>query len=108
MYPNKGFRVQDAMGDPNITNVRVVADTIIGMTASRDLVPPVYVWYAGETTYQGDGNLFDSDSTTSLYKYEYQANSGQYPEANIPAYVGKPYPLNNPCAAYRIEAIKND
>ncbi|MDX7271966.1 hypothetical protein SJ322_06805 [Serratia marcescens] len=108
MYSNKGFRVTDAIGEQNITNVRIVADTIIGMTASRDLVPPVYVWYAGETTYQGDGNLFDSDSTTSLYKYEYQANSGQYPEANIPAYVGKPYPLNNPCAAYRIEAIKND
>lgn len=108
MYSNKGFRVTDAIGEQNITNVRIVADTIIGMTASRELVPPVYVWYAGETTYQGDGNLFDSDSTTSLYKYEYQADSGQYPEANIPAYVGKPYPLNNPCAAYRIEAIKND
>lgn len=108
MYPNKGFRVQDAMGDPNITNVRIVADTIIGMTASRELVPPVYVWYAGEAIYQGDGNLFDSDPTLSLYKYEYQDNSGQYPEANIPEYVGNPYPLNNACSAYRIEAMKND
>ncbi|CAI0760418.1 prophage tail fiber N-terminal domain-containing protein [Serratia grimesii] len=108
MYSNKGFRVQDALGDQNVTLVRIAADTIVGMTVSRELVPPVYVWYAGEAIYQGDGNLFDSDSTLSLYKYEYKENSGQYPEANIPTYVGKPYPLNNACSAYKIEAIKND
>ncbi|HBS7470276.1 TPA: hypothetical protein MAQ80_004697 [Klebsiella pneumoniae] len=108
MYPYKGYRLVDALGTVPITSVEIAADTITRIIANRDLIAPVYVWYAGQTTYSGDGNLFDSDSTLSLYNYEYNEGSGQYAAANLPAYVGKPYPLNNACAAYRIEAIKND
>ena len=106
MYPNKGYRLVDGLGSVAISGVELAADTITRIIASRDLVAPVYVWYAGQTTYNGDGNLYDSDSTVSLYNYEFNEGSGQYAEANIPAYVGKPYPLNNACAAYRIEAKK--
>ncbi|MGR7040485.1 hypothetical protein ACU63Y_05675 [Klebsiella aerogenes] len=108
MYPNKGYRLADALGSAPIASVEIAADTITRIVSSRDLVAPVYVWYAGQTTYNGDGNLYDSDSTVSLYNYEFNEGSGQYAAANLPAYVGKPYPLNNACAAYRIEATKND
>ncbi|MFJ3002207.1 hypothetical protein [Serratia liquefaciens] len=106
MYPNKGYRVSDAVGAATITKVEIAADTITRIVADRDLAPPVFVWYAGQTTYSGDGNLFDSDTTRALYNYEYREGTGQYAAANLPNYVNKPYPLNNACAAYRIEAIK--
>lgn len=106
MFQNKGFRLADAAGAATIAKVEIAADTITRIVADRDLVPPVVVWYAGQTTYSGDGNLFDSDTTRALYNYEYREGTGQYAAANLPNYVNKPYPLNNACAAYRIEAIK--
>ncbi|MDT3252766.1 hypothetical protein QZQ97_17760 [Serratia sp. root2] len=106
MYQNKGYRLVDAVGAVTITKVEIAADTITRIIADRDLVAPVFVWYAGQTTYSGDGNLYDSDSTLSLYNYEYHEGSGQFAAANLPTYVNKPYPLNNACAAYRIEAKK--
>ncbi|WP_048823844.1 hypothetical protein [Serratia liquefaciens] len=106
MFQSKGFRLSDAAGAATIAKVEIAADTITRIVADRDLVPPVVVWYAGQTTYSGDGNLFDSDTTRALYNYEYREGTGQYAAANLPNYVNKPYPLNNACAAYRIEAIK--
>ncbi|HFK7184547.1 TPA: prophage tail fiber N-terminal domain-containing protein [Serratia odorifera] len=108
MFQNKGYRITDAVGDATIVNVEIAADTITRIVAERDLVSPVYVWYAGQTSYSGDGNLFDSDTTRALYNYEYREGTGQYAAANLPAYVDKPYPLNNASCAYRIEAVKND
>ncbi|MGQ6437743.1 hypothetical protein ACUNEW_11520 [Serratia sp. IR-2025] len=106
MFQNKGYRLTDTLGDVPIASVEIAADTITRLMAARDLVAPVYVWYAGQATYSGDGNLFDSDATRALYNYEYQEGTGQYAAANLPNYVNKPYPLNNACAAYRIEATK--
>ncbi len=108
MFQNKGYRITDAQGDAAIASVEIAADTITRITAQRDLIAPVIVWYAGQGTYGGDGNLFDSDTTRALYNYEYQEGTGQYAAANLPAYVNKPYPLNNASCAYRIQAVKND
>jgi hypothetical protein len=44
--------------------------------------------------------LRDSDGTQAVDLYEYSAGSGQYPEANIPELVGRPYPLWNWCVAF--------
>lgn len=108
MFQNKGYRITDAQGDAAIASVEIAADTIKRITAARELVEPVFVWYAGQANYSGDGNLFDSDTTRALYNYEYREGTGQYAAANLPAYVNKPYPLNNSSCAYRIKAVKND
>lgn len=108
LYQSKGYRIEDAIGDPIITRVDIAADTIVKINVNRELVPPVFVWYAGEKTYMGDGNLYDSDKTLALYNYEYTQGTGQYPAENLVDYINKPYPMNNACAAFKIEAIKND
>ena len=77
-------------------------DTIVKLVLSRATSGTVKVQYATRSTYLGNGCLRDSDPTVSGDKYEYTAGTGQYPEANIPALVGKPYPLHNWCIAFSL------
>lgn len=104
IYPNKGFRVTDSSGQIDITDTSYAADTIAKLTLSRAPVSTPTVWYAPQTTYNGNGNVCDSDTTKSLYLYEYHEGTGQYPEENIPALVDKPYDLRNFSVAYTIQA----
>lgn len=92
---SKGFYVVDSVGALAISNVEIVADTMIKVTTNRNVVLPVEIYYAGQTTNSGNGNVFDSDSTIATENYEYTAGSGQYAGENIAELVGKPYPLNN-------------
>lgn len=101
-YTDKGFRVVDAVGTISLVSVTIVADTIVKLVLSRATSGTVKVQYATRTTYLGNGCLRDSDPTVSGDKYEYTAGTGQYPEANIPALVGKPYPLHNWCIAFSL------
>lgn len=95
MYDDRGFRVTDNAGTVAITGVEIVADTIIKITLTRELVAGARLWYGDLTTHNGNGNVFDSDSFNSLDNFVYQAGTGQYDSENIPELVGKPYPLNN-------------
>ncbi|AJF73524.1 hypothetical protein TE10_16305 [Raoultella ornithinolytica] len=95
MYDDRGFRVTDNAGTVAITGVEIVADTIIKITLTRELVAGARLWYGDLTTHNGNGNVFDSDSFNSLDNFIYQAGTGQYDSENIPELVGKPYPLNN-------------
>lgn len=104
IYPNKGFRVTDSSGQIDIAETTYAADTIARLTLSRAPVSTPTVWYAPQTTYNGNGNVCDSDNTKSLYLYEYHAGTGQYPEEDIPALVDKPYDLRNFSVAYTIQA----
>lgn len=99
-YPTRGFRVSDDLGDVVVTSVDIVAGTVVDIILARPTVGIATVWYASYTTFTGNGNLFDSDSTLSPYDYEYLPGSGMYSAANIPELVGKPYPLNNACIAF--------
>lgn len=103
MYPNKGFLAKDDIGVVDLLSVAIVGQCCLSIKLSRQTSGDVYIWYAPGTTYRGNGNLCDSDTTVSPYNYEYRAGSGQYPSANIAALVDKPYPLNNWCCAFRIK-----
>lgn len=103
MYPNKGFLVTDANGVVGVSSVTTVGQATLSVKLSAPATGDVYLWYAPKTTYNGNGNLCDSDSTIAPYNYEYHAGSGQYPSANITALVDKPYPLENWCCAFRIK-----
>lgn len=104
-YAAKGFRVTDDAGDVPVTRVDIVADTVVDITLGRETTGDVYLWYASQTGSNGNGNLFDSDTTVAVANYEFHEGTGQYPESNIPELVNCPYPLNNPCVAFRRQAI---
>lgn len=93
IFANKGFLAKDDVGDLTIYNVKVAADTIISAELNRVPVGQLKIIYAPKTTYDGQGNVCDSDESESLYSYKY--TESKYPETNIPALVDKPYPQNN-------------
>ncbi|TCW04016.1 carbohydrate esterase-like sialic acid-specific acetylesterase, partial [Raoultella sp. BIGb0138] len=95
LYADKGFRVTDSVGTVAISNVEIVADTIIKITTGRDISANAKLWYGDKTTHEGNGNVFDSDNFNSLDSFIFQEGTGQYETENIPELVGKPYPLNN-------------
>ncbi|KAA5695052.1 hypothetical protein F3G20_27800, partial [Klebsiella pneumoniae] len=103
-YAAKGFRVTDDAGDVPVTRVDIVADTVVDITLGRETTGDVYLWYASQTGSNGNGNLFDSDTTVAVANYEFHEGTGQYTESNIPELVNRPYPLNNPGVAFRRQA----
>ncbi|HHJ4501952.1 TPA: SwmB domain-containing protein [Raoultella ornithinolytica] len=100
LYANKGFRVTSGSNQMTVSSVEIVGVSTVRLTLSDNVPAGAQVWYASKTTFNGNGNLCDSDRTISTYNYEYQAGTGQYPSANIAALVGKPYPQNNFCVAF--------
>ncbi|ENR5282329.1 hypothetical protein ACEWHI_005086, partial [Klebsiella pneumoniae] len=64
-YAAKGFRVTDDAGDVPVTRVDIVADTVVDITLGRETTGDVYLWYASQTGSNGNGNLFDSDTTVA-------------------------------------------
>ncbi|UGO51434.1 hypothetical protein QJV44_gp20 [Serratia phage vB_SmaS_Tlacuache] len=103
-YITKGFKVVDSVGLVNLESVELVADTVLKITTSRDMVGAVSVVYAGKNDFNGNGNLTDSNPTTPMESYVYQEGTGQYPTTNIPELVNKPYSMHNWCLAHRIQA----
>lgn len=100
-YPAKGYRVTSADGATSytISAVEIVADTIVRITCAETIPSDALVWYAAQGT-NGNGNVCDSDPTLAIESYEYVPERGMYSGANIPALVGKPYPLNNWSVAF--------
>lgn len=101
-FANKGFRLTKDGSEISISTVEIVGNCTVKITASTDIPEGAIIWYAPKTTYNGAGNLCDSDATIAAYNYEYQAGTGQYPEANLPELVNKPYPLNNFCTSFTL------
>ncbi|WP_336062741.1 hypothetical protein [Serratia sp. 201] len=93
IFANKGFLAKDDAGDLTIYNVKIAADTIVSAELNRVPVGQLKITYAPKATYDGQGNVCDSDDSESLYSYKYTET--KYPETNIPALVDKPYPQNN-------------
>ncbi|MFJ4117007.1 hypothetical protein ACIPV9_11415 [Pseudomonas psychrophila] len=106
-YPKKGFEILVDGTPVSVVSVEIVADCVVKISlAVEPESANVEVRYAGKTAYNGNGCLHDSDSTVSDDNYEYKADSGQYPAANIPELVGKPYLLQNWCVAFQRPASK--
>lgn len=93
IFANKGFLGSDDLGVLSIYNVKVAADTIISAELSRAPVGQLKITYAPKATYDGQGNVCDSDDFESMYSYQY--TESKYPETNIPELLDKPYPQNN-------------
>jgi len=102
-FPDKGFTVRDTVGVVPISSIRIVFETIVELTLSRDLVGSAYIRYADKTYHDGNGCLRDSDSFVAPDRYVYQVGTGQYPEANIAELVDKPYPMHNWCVAFNLK-----
>ncbi|MEZ0252136.1 MAG: sialate O-acetylesterase [Methylobacteriaceae bacterium] len=100
-YPAAGFTIIDAVGGVPITGVRIAAPAVVELALARPLVGAANLYYGRQTEANGGGNLCDSDPTIAPFNYEYAAGSGDYASANIPALVGKPYPLWNWCVAFK-------
>lgn len=100
LYANKGFRVTSGGASLVISSVDIVGVSTIRITLADNVPSGSQIWYAPKTTFNGNGNLCDSDRTVAPYNYEYKAGTGQYASANIAALVNKPYPLNNFCVAF--------
>lgn len=104
-YSDKGFRVKDTSGIVGISDVSIVRDTVIQITLARDAVGVPNIWYADQTTHNGNGMVRDSDPAVSpLDTYEYQPSKGMTSTYNITALVGKPYALWNWCVAWYLPA----
>lgn len=97
-----GFKVTDSGGEVALASVSIAGATVVKIELAEDINGAAKLWYAPQSA-GGNGNLFDSNSIKALYDFEYNAGTGQYASENIAALVGKPYPLNNPCAAFCID-----
>ena len=106
-YAYKGFDVLDNGVSVALSSVEIVSDCVVRITLGSTPSGTVQVRYAGKATYNGNGNLRDSDATVADDYYEYTPGTGQYTSANIPSLVGKPYPLHNWCIAFQITAVAN-
>ncbi len=100
---NKGFMVYDDQGEVPLEAVDIAADTIVRLHAGRDLAGQPRITYASFQV-GGAGQLRDSDATQADASYEYLPEQGMPEEANIPALVGKPYPLQNWSIAFELVA----
>jgi len=99
--PSRGFRVTDATGNVSVTTAEIVRDTIIKLTCSRSIGAGAKVWYASQgQTNPGNGMVRDSDPAVAIDNYVYEPERGMYATANIPQFVGKPYPLWNWSVAF--------
>lgn len=102
VYADRGFRVTSADGatDYPVTSVEVVRGTIIRLTLGVEPPASALLWYGDKNVHNGNGMVCDSDREVAAYDYEYVPARGMYAIANIPSFVGKPYPLQNWSVAF--------
>ena len=107
LFPSRGFVVVDDAGVVPCT-VSLAGSATVLLDAERPLSGPVLVYYARKDPTNGAGNLCDSDATIAPDPYEYVEGSGDYPSANIPGLVGRPYPLWNWCVAFALRVERDE
>lgn len=107
-FADKGFTIKDGGGalyDSDLT-VSIIADTVVQINASRELVAPVAIWLGDKTYHSGVHNIADSDDSLSTYKWELV--SGSPAAESVSELNGKPYALQNWCGAEVISATEED
>lgn len=100
-FADGGFSVTDDDGKVGVVAAAVVAETCVLLVLDREPGANPVISYGDQTNHGGYGNLRDSDPTMATSVYEYRESSGQYPGANIPELIGKPYPLWNWSVVFR-------
>ena len=105
IFVNYGFTVFDGGIEQAITNVEILSDydNIIKITLSSIPLDPI-LHYAGETNFDGRGNVCDSDNTPCPLTYIY--NEYQDADANILGIVNKPYDMWNFALPQKVTAEK--
>ncbi|MGF6476636.1 hypothetical protein ABIE06_003484 [Pantoea dispersa] len=107
-FADKGFTIKDGSGTlygADLT-VQIIADNVVQITASRDLVAPVNIWLGDKTYHSGVHNIADSDDSLSAYKWELV--SGSPAAESVSELNGKPYALQNWCGSEVISATEED
>uniref|UniRef100_A0AAU8ECC7 Tail fiber protein n=1 Tax=Klebsiella phage vB_Kpn1-P3 TaxID=3230838 RepID=A0AAU8ECC7_9VIRU len=102
-YVHKGFIVKTTDGNVRLTvsSVELITDSVVKITLAQEPTVPVDVVYADRSHHGGNGCLVDMSDTWAKYNYVWNAGTGQYPEHNIPALIGKPSDMRNWCVAHR-------
>lgn len=92
-FTNRGFRLGDDEGAISITSIEVKKSSIV-ITMARETTTADNPWiqYAGEATYDGAGNICDSDPTLSY---------------NVDSVSGDPYPLWNWAVGQRLTIVED-
>ncbi len=101
--PQHGFAVLDDAGEIPLQQVAIAGPDTVALTLTRPPGPGARIRYAGKTRHGGRGGLHDSDPSLAEDRYEYDATTGHYPEADIPGLTGTPYPLMNWCVAFALD-----
>lgn len=104
-WPDGGFSVFDAHGRIPVAAAAVVGEASVMLVLERAPGAEAVLCYGAEGPHGGYGNLHDSDPTEATQVYEYRAGSGQYPGADLPELIGKPYPLWNWCVVFRMPLV---
>lgn len=104
-YVDKGYSALDRVGEINtpiaIVSVDIKRTSVIHLVLEREPVGELIIRYADKTNHDGNGMVCDSSQGLSLTEYTFLADSGMYPEANIPELVNRPYGLENWSTAYQ-------
>jgi hypothetical protein len=98
---DKGFAVLDEQGPIPIRAVALSGADEVEITLERPPGADVLLRYADRAR-GGQGCLHDSDGETASCAYEYAEGRGHLPSANIAELIGRPYGLENWCAAFAI------
>jgi hypothetical protein len=97
-YAAKGFTVRSSAGVVNpVVSVVLSGQTCVQIVCANAIAAGSFITYGDFTHHNGQGNLFDSDPTVSDVTYTYSTTTGQWPAENIQDWVGRPFPLWNPC-----------
>jgi hypothetical protein len=102
-WPDGGFSVFDETGRIPVAAAAVVGAASVLLVLERTPGADAVLCYGSQAAHGGYGNLHDSDPTEATQVYEYRAGSGQYPGADLPELIGKPYPLWNWCVVFRMK-----
>ena len=94
LLDDNGFRFEDSSGVLTVVSMEVVNDALIKVTFATEPVSEPVIYYAGNTTFEGCGNLYDSDP--SICPLTYQTNAYTYwAIEEVAELEGEPYPFNN-------------
>lgn len=92
-FTNRGFRVGDDGGAITISSIEVKRSSVV-LTMAREILAADNPWiqYAGAATYNGAGNICDSDPTISY---------------NVDSISGDPYPMWNWAVGQRLSITED-
>lgn len=106
-YANRGFKITNSAN--TVTYAIAGTPEVVGDAAIRirlTTVPngAVKVWYASQST-AGQGNVFDSDPTPSIFNWTYKPSDGDDAAVNVASLVDKPFSLNNAAIVQIVDSV---